>query len=295
MAHTWNHFDARFGLDPCATGTQPVFLAAAGWRTGSTLLQRLICSSGEILVWGEPYGRACPVQALTRTAMALRSDAWQGKETAQPDWPSASSVAPVEVPDDLSDHWIANLYPEPQALKQAWRAQLDTLFAAPASARGFQRFGVKEVRWQGLDARFLSWMYPDARFFFLVRNPWDAWASAKGASFFKSWPNERVDDVTSFVRHWRRLTESFLRWPDDSGFLVRYEDLVHPNFELQDIAEHAGLTRVDPAVLETKVRGMGTEPAELDPVEVEQVGRLAGPMAEALGYTGPGGRSRTAA
>ena len=295
MSHTWNQFDARCGLDPLPSGSQPVFVVAAGWRSGSTLLQRLICSSGEVLVWGEPYGRACPIQGMTRSAMALRSDAWAGKQVTEPDWPAEGSFAPAELPDDLADKWIANLYPEPGALKQAWRAQLDTLFAAPAAARGFARFGVKEVRWQSLDARFLQWMYPDARFFFLVRNPWDAWASAKGATFVKSWPNDRVADVTSFVRHWRRCVEGYVRWSGTGGFLVRYEDLVHPNFELQDIAEHAGVARVDPAVLEARVRGMQKPPATLDTAEIEQVRRLAGPATELLGYHGPGGRGRSAA
>ena len=295
MSHTWNQFDARCGLEAMPSGSQPVFVVAAGWRSGSTLLQRLVCSSGEVLVWGEPYGRACPVQALTRSAMALRSDAWAGKQAAEPDWPAAQSFAPEELPEDLSDKWIANLYPEPAALKRGWRAQLDTLFAEPAASRGYARFGVKEVRWQALDARFLQWMYPDARFFFLVRNPWDAWASAKGASFVKSWPNDRVADVTSFLRHWRRCVESYVRWPGEGGFLVRYEDLTHPNFDVQDIAEHACVERVDPAVLDQRIRGMAKEPTMLDPVEVEHVRRLAGPAAELLGYTGPGGRSRSAA
>ena len=33
---------------------EPVFLFSAGWRSGSTLLQRLIMSDASIFVWGEP-------------------------------------------------------------------------------------------------------------------------------------------------------------------------------------------------------------------------------------------------
>ena len=34
----------------------PIFIFTTGWRTGSTLLQRLITSSGETLIWGESGG-----------------------------------------------------------------------------------------------------------------------------------------------------------------------------------------------------------------------------------------------
>ena len=33
---------------------EPVFVLAAGWRSGSTLLQRILLR--KCLVWGEPYG-----------------------------------------------------------------------------------------------------------------------------------------------------------------------------------------------------------------------------------------------
>ena len=41
----------------------PVFLFSAGWRSGSTLLQRLITHGGEVMMWGEPFGA---LDALTR-------------------------------------------------------------------------------------------------------------------------------------------------------------------------------------------------------------------------------------
>ena len=40
------------------TDISPVFILSAGWGAGSTLLQRLIMSSGEVLVWGEPFDQA---------------------------------------------------------------------------------------------------------------------------------------------------------------------------------------------------------------------------------------------
>ena len=40
-------------MKPC---DKPIFIFACSWRSGSTLLQRYITASGEILVWGETGG-----------------------------------------------------------------------------------------------------------------------------------------------------------------------------------------------------------------------------------------------
>jgi len=285
MSDLWQRFDARFGLPPLPDAGAPLFVLAAGWRSGSTLIQRLLCSTGEALVWGEPYGRAGLIPALTRSAMVLRED-----------WPAEASLAPQTLPNDLSSRWIANLYPEAGALRDSFRAQLDTWLAAPARGRGFRRFGLKEVRLHAMDAHFLRWIYPDARFYFVVRNPWDAWKSAKGGVWFARWPNEGVRDAVGFARHWKRLMESFVQWPDDSGLLVRYEDVISPGFNTRQLSEHGRLADLDPSVLDKRIRGINKPPSSLNAQEIEVIRQICEPLAGMLGYVGPGGmRSSSAA
>src|SRR3954454_6805561 len=50
------------------SGEEPVFVLAAGWRSGSTLLQRALLS--HCFVWGEPFGHA---GLLERMADPLRT------------------------------------------------------------------------------------------------------------------------------------------------------------------------------------------------------------------------------
>ncbi len=276
MSYRFERFGAHWQLPAPPPAGEPIFILAAGWRCGSTLLQRLICGSGEVLVWGEPYGRAGLLPAMTRSALALGDD-----------WPLAGAVAPQVLPTDLGRHWIANLYPEPQALRDAFRAQLDTLLALPAQRRGFSRFGVKEVRLHGVDAAFLRWIYPDARFFFLVRDPWAAWSSAKGAQWLLRWPEQKVADARAFAHLWRRLAESFLQWPDDSGLLLRLEDLVQPDFDLRILARHGRLASVDGELRQLRIRGMQKPPIPLDAAEIETITQLTGRLAQRLGYTPP--------
>lgn len=276
MDNTWTRFDQRWGLDSDGTGTEPVFVLAAGWRSGSTLLQRLLCSSGEILIWGEPYGRAGLIPAMTRSALALRDD-----------WPNAGHFTTDMT--RLQDKWIANLFPPAAAIKRSFQAQLDALLAEPARQQGFARFGMKEVRLQGMDARFLNWVHPDARFVFLVRNPWDAWSSCKGADWYLSWPDKKISSAAQYATHWRRTVESFLRWTGNNAILLRYEDLTHPEFDLEAVRAHCRLGSLDGSVLTRKIRGMQKPPQPLSMFECEQIRATAGELAQICGYEGPTG------
>ncbi len=278
MTHL-QRFDARWNLPDVSEGHRPVFLLAAGWRSGSTLLQRLVCSSGEVVLWGEPYGRSGLIPALARAALALRED-----------WPGAGHFAGDQVYSELSEHWIANLYPPAEALKRSFAAQLDALLGAPARQQGFARFGLKEVRLHAVDARFLQWVYPRARFLFLVRNPWDAWASAKGATWYLRWPDKKVDDAVSFARHWRWLTEGFGGWQGTGAMLLRYEDLTSSQASLGPIRDHLGLQGLDKEVMAKRMRGMSKPPIPLDGGEIATIAQVAGEVASLLGYHGPSPR-----
>lgn len=282
--NTWTRFDERHDLN-AGSDESPIFLLAAGWRSGSTLLQRIIASSGEVLMWGEPYGRASIIPGLTRSAMALRPER---PEEGYAGWPHSGHFAPHQLADKPEDHWIANHFPPAQAFKQGFQAHLDALFSEPAKAQGAARWGLKEVRLHGMDGQFLNWVYPKARFVFLLRNPWDAWASAKGATWWLRWPDRKVETAPEFAHHWRRLAQSFLEWPADNGLLVRYEDLVRDSFDLAQISDHCGLTQVQDVRSEV-IRGMARPPSALSSFEVAQIDRVCGELARACCYDGPTG------
>ena len=54
---------------------QPIFVLSAGWRSGSTLVQRLLMSDHNTLVWGEVYDRSNIVQNLTKSILPF-SESW---------------------------------------------------------------------------------------------------------------------------------------------------------------------------------------------------------------------------
>jgi hypothetical protein len=107
---------------------------AAGGRTGSTLLQRLLISTGEIMIWGEHGGLL--LDALQRFVYGMREwiDIAGGRQLAQfaqQGWNS----------------WIPNINPAHEAFLEGARAALWQSLAVPAARLGFPRWGFKEIRY----------------------------------------------------------------------------------------------------------------------------------------------------
>ena len=271
-------------LCPAPTGDDdqsPIFLLSAGWRSGSTLLQRLLMSDPRVMIWGEPYDECGPVQAMAGTLKAFR-----------PGWPPPDYYLSHHAgarPGDLADDWIANLFPAPEALRQGHRAFFEASFAEPARQAGFLRWGIKEVR-LGVDhAYYLKWLYPNARFIFLVRNPLDAYISycRYGRNWYDTWPDRPVFTPRAFGEHWRALTESFVRDAAALGaLLVRYEDLIRPQAKLLERVEDELELRLDRAVLGTKVGSSekGGRRAWVSRLERHLLRRAVSPTAATLGY-----------
>jgi len=198
---------------PCES---PVFICASGWRSGSTLLQRMCMADPTVMVWGEPLDRCGILQSLAAQWRPL-----DGR------WPNPRHVlAPDRKPPGV-DEWIANLSPPIAALRHAQRRFLDTLFGEPARAAGRTRWGLKEVRLGLEEIRWLAALFPDARFALLVRDPVAAFESyAPRGPWFERWPDGPVTTATAFASMWSRLVAGFLELVEDPRvMLVRYERL----------------------------------------------------------------------
>ena len=271
--------DARWPERGSPPDDRPVFILSAGWRSGSTLLQRLILSGEDALIWGEPYDHCDLVRRLADSLRAFG-----------PEYPPDHFVHGGERIDSgvLAGDWVANLYPHPSHLRAAHRAFLQALYGEPASVAGFRRWGFKEVR-LGMDyARYLSWLFPAARFVLLHRNPYDAYRSYRRfRGWYDRWPTEPVLTPRQFGVRWRDLVAGFVGQHDVPGtLLLRYEDLIRDASVVEMLSEHIGMS-LRGEVLTERIAGAGkgkVRPQSASAPEIRALGREVQPLASRLGY-----------
>jgi len=225
---------------------KPIFIFSAGWRSGSTLLQRLLCSDSNTLIWGEPYDKSCLIQSLSETFLPI---------TGQ--WPPDGYFIENIQKRHISDFWIASLYPNLEDLIASHREFLLHLFANTAEKEGFARWGIKEVRFGLKEALYLKILFPNSRFVFLQRNLKSAYRSYAGYStqrnWYSRWPFRKAFSPFSFARHRSRLLNEFeLAAEIVNGFHVDYGDLIRSDYNLQALEAYCGVD-IDKTILSNKI------------------------------------------
>lgn len=226
----------------------PIFLLATGWRSGSTLLQRILVTDPRVLLWGEPIGEMAMLSGITemlgRLATIRELKVYSANEAAF---------------SSLATSWIATLYPPGENLRRGLRALLNGWLADPARERGFDRWGFKEVRLGAAEATLLHWLYPKAKFLLLSRNPYDCYRSLADAGWhhvYHSRPDIRVDSAAGLARHWNRIAMSWSELPSSfPAVRITYEDLVGGRIDFRKLESWLGIEIRESVALSVSVGG----------------------------------------
>lgn len=257
-------------MTPC--DASPVFVLALGWGSGSTLIQRIVMTDPSLLVWGEPYGRMGLITSVT-TAMSAVTDKW----------PRQRFVKEL-AGDELTQNFVANHYPPAADLLEGYRALMLRTYAEPAQRRGFDRWGLKEVRFSAGDATLLSILFPNARFIVVKRNPYDCYRSSQDMT--TRWRYDAViENAEQYAALWSSLASTWIDPPADlAHVVVSYEDVVAGRYDFRALEQFTGLTLDESKALSVRAgqRGDRRELAERDR---QTIRKLAGPAMKAMGYT----------
>jgi sulfotransferase family protein len=218
-------------------GTVPILVLGSGQRCGSTLIQRLLSSHPDVMIWGEHGGHLRQILEASRT---IRQWDEGVSQRAREDFEARGHQS-----------WMATLLPEPAVVGDAARAYMRTLFAAPAAARGRSRWGFKEVRFGLEEAEAVRELFASTRVLHVTRDPRDVLRSLEvwertGTEWQPAWTANTMAD-------WTRINRSFLDAGRDLDWVRswRYEDIVASPDEFVD-----GLSRLldlDPAALDRRV------------------------------------------
>jgi hypothetical protein len=218
----------------------PIFLLGNGWRTGSTLLQRILVTDPKLLLWGEPFGEMALISELAEVLSRLSTFPDLERRYAPEDVTASPNTAAA-----MAKSWIATLYPHGTHLRAALRSLLGLWLGQPAAERGFSLWGFKEVRLGATEATLLQWLYPNARFVVLSRNPFDCYLSLSDSGWdhvYYRRPDIRVDSAAGFARHWNRLAVGWSDLPASFPLVhIKYEDLVAGRVDFRKLESWLGL------------------------------------------------------
>ena len=254
---------------------EPLFVTAPVTRCGTTLLQRLICSAPNALLFGESVAADMENGLSISYARALMYDMGRGEVREKLDAVLSGDV----------NRWLFDLTPGIDEYLPALRGQYESpLIGARNSAAKHGRtvWGVKYPRWPGSAIELLRSVIPRSRWIYIHRDLLECLRSAKGRGEFL-----RPNDVAAYAQEWNANMSFAMSLPPDERFLILdYADLARdPEAFLRRIEEHSGARPIDRNVLRHRVNDSEgyLPPVELTDAEVEQALAIAGETRKAVG------------
>ena len=257
--------------DPAGYAGFPIFLLGTG-RCGSTLLQKILNSVDNVVIYGEHGG------FLRHIAEAYFLNLEDEKIQKYIMSHNAAGTNPTSLFESLKDPqmWSAwtNWYNR-EAVKKCFRDFIEAFFN-PIALGGNAYWGFKEIRYGLADrvVEMLADLFPKARFIFLVRHPSDVIASKMSARM--------SDGIEADAHSWTKQNRYFLdfyRLNKKRSKIVRYEDLIRiKGPQLRQLFDWLGFSLTDKQIniIEgTRPRYQGRpRPKRLTDSEIEEINKI---------------------
>ncbi len=234
-------------------------------RSGTTLVQRLLNSYPDVMIWGEHAGFLSDTSAAYDVLTKSRSmDEFSYNENEK-----LGSDLSTEVFKN-PERWQAwNNWFKKDDVKDLFREHLHAVFN-PAQVGEHELWGFKEIRYGQEDhvMEFLIEIFPQAKFIFIVRNGLNTIESQlntfhKGNSKYLTLKRLiQLPLAMGLARNWREQNLNFKKFSEahpDNCVLVRYEDIISDPAQMEALFAFVGkpITETQEAILQMK-SGRGT-------------------------------------
>lgn len=266
------------------TSHVPLIITAPSARNGVTLVQRLLNSSRQIIVYGENR-HLCEIAVET---------ALIATETHQQSH-AAFDRTRRRFFDETTEFWSSGLWPDSEMYARTavagYQALLDA-YSRSSAKDGYSRWGIKHPFSEiAAVARFVA-LVPQHQMIYIYRNPFDVMRSYKSRRFVRT-----LEDVHKTAVMWTESVSVLTRESDPRLLTIRYEDLIaDPDVWISRIEEFTGVENIDRSVMTRKfntfrgaeerghARNEYIAPTELTDDEMQIIAKQAGPMLDSLGY-----------
>ncbi len=274
----------RMSVDQVQRTCKPVFVIGPTARNGITLIQRLLNSSRQIIVYGENTGffHALPAIAIT---------AWETHRKLAGEFNEARE----QFLAGQTEGWTSNLWPDSGRFTNAlcegfYKAAM--VYEQCSQEYGYTRWGLKNPLSDPYIIPRLITLLPHCRFVFMHRHLFDIVKSAKARKFITG-----DEQLVEYARLYQMNMNAVLNTPRAQTLIIRHADLVaDPEPMLQRLESFVGVTGIDRSVMQRKINTFpGTKDqgrSETGYIEPEPVTErekaicmeIARPMLEQAGY-----------
>jgi hypothetical protein len=228
---------------------KPAMITAPTARNGITLLQRLLNSSRQMIVYGENKHLCELLPQMVHLAHGVHVQNGPGIEKTR-----------NRFLNETTEFWSSGLWPDTKMyldLSVETFCRYIRLYQTCSERYGFKRWGIKHPFTNvAIFDRFYS-LLPHGRFIYIYRNLFDVARSSKARKFIKT-----PADFGNLAQTWQESVRVVRGTRADNLLVIKYEELLEqPQEWIARIESFIGITNIDPEVMKTKYNTF-REPAE---------------------------------